>query len=143
MVAYSASLRGASRAYSVDHVESVCRCHSCQLCRVDSVTQLYAREPTGVNRAVYSVGTEVLNANLDFGPSIIINQMVSVNSFMALSPDINFPAASFWSKSLRCRPGIVQPKKATTGLLNLIASGRATMNFTTTTIIGIEDFTTC
>ncbi|EWY87470.1 hypothetical protein FOYG_11669 [Fusarium oxysporum NRRL 32931] len=56
-----------------------------------------------------------------------------------LSADINFPATSFWTKSLRLQAGIVQPYRIAPQLINLISSGVANTSFITTAVINIED----
>lgn len=104
------------------------------------------------------VGLEALNSSLAFEPSIIVRQMVNVTGFEGglgqvgvhaytpgtqaaldhpqLSADINFPATSFWTKSLRLQ---VQPYRIAPQLINLISSGVAKTSFITTAVINIED----
>lgn len=167
MAAYSALLRGASRVYSVDHVQArldVAKSIGAipiNFVESDPVAQIYAHEPTGVTRAADCVGLEALNADLEFEPSIIVRQMANVTGFEGglgqvavhayspdtpaahehpqLGPDISFPATSFWTKSLRFQAGIVQPYRIAPALINLIASGRANTSFITIAVIDIEE----
>jgi threonine dehydrogenase-like Zn-dependent dehydrogenase len=167
MATYSAILRGASRVYTVDHVQE--RLGVAQsigaipidFAESDPVTQIQKLELAGVKRAVDCVGLEALNDRLEFDPSIIVRQMVNVTGFEGglgqvgvhayipgthaarqhpqLSADINFPATSFWTKSLQLQAGIVQPYRIASQLINLIASGAANTSFITTAVVDIED----
>lgn len=167
MATYSALLRGASRVYTVDHVQErldVAKSIGAipiNFAESDPVTQIQKLEPAGVRRAVDCVGLEALNSSLAFEPSIIVRQMVNVTGFEGglgqvgvhaytpgtqaaldhpqLSADINFPATSFWTKSLRLQAGIVQPYRIAPQLINLISSGVANTSFITTAVINIED----
>ncbi|KAH7144817.1 hypothetical protein DER46DRAFT_666774 [Fusarium sp. MPI-SDFR-AT-0072] len=153
MATYSTLLRGASRVYTIDHVQE----------RLSVANHpIQKLEPAGVKRAVDCVGLEALNSSLVFEPSIIVRQMVNVTGFEGglgqvgvhaytpgtqaaldhpqLSADITFPATSFWTKSLRLQAGIVQPYQIPPQLINLISSGVAnTSFFITTAVINIED----
>ncbi|KAF5548344.1 alcohol dehydrogenase like domain-containing protein [Fusarium phyllophilum] len=132
-----ALLRGASRVYTVDHVQErldVAKSIGAvpiNFAKSDPVAEIQKLKPAGVERAVDCVGLEALNSSLSFEPSIIIRQMVNVTGFEGglgqigvhaytpgtqaalghpqLSADITFPATSFWTKLLRLQAGIVQP----------------------------------
>ncbi|KAG4283235.1 alcohol dehydrogenase GroES-like domain-containing protein [Fusarium proliferatum] len=167
MATYSALLRGASRVYTVDHVQErldvakFIGAIPINFAESDPVTQIQKLEPSGVKRAVDCVGLEALNSSLAFEPSIIVRQMVNVTGFEGglgqvgvhaytpgtqaaldhpqLSADITFPATSFWTKSLRLQAGIVQPYRIAPQLINLISRGVANTSFITTAVINIED----
>ncbi|KAH7129038.1 hypothetical protein EDB81DRAFT_764187 [Dactylonectria macrodidyma] len=167
MAAYSAILRGASRVYSVDHVD-----HRLEVARSigaipinfvksDPVTQVLEHEPLGVHRAVDCVGMEALNAQLQFEPPIVTQQMINVTNFEGgigqvgvynyvpgapvlqehpnISPTMDFPISDFWIKALKYQAGIVQPYRIAPDLVNLIASGRVNTTFITSAVINIED----
>lgn len=162
-----AALRGASHVYTVDHVQErldIAKAIGATLISfVESDPALQTRElePTGAQRAVDCVGLEALNDKLAFDPSIIVRQMVNVTGFEGglgqvgvhtytpgtyaaqehppLSADINFPAISFWTKSLHMQAGIVQPYRITPQPINVVASGNANTSFIITAIINIDD----
>ncbi|KAH7007916.1 hypothetical protein B0J12DRAFT_587413 [Macrophomina phaseolina] len=167
LAAYSAVLRGASRVYSVDHVaarlelaESI-GAIPINFVESNPVEQILAYEPTGVMRSVDCVGMEALNANLEFEPAIVTQQMVEVTHFeggigqigvqtfqegtyaaehhSVLSPNISFPLSNFWTKSLSFRGGVVPPQRVAPHLVELIANGMADTSFIVSAIIGIEE----
>lgn len=82
--AYSAKLRGASKIYIVDYVQSRLDLAASigdivtpiNFRDADPVEQILALEPDGVVRTVDCVGYEALNADLQHQEDIIINQMI-------------------------------------------------------------------
>lgn len=167
LAAYSAVLRGASRVYAVDHVESrLERAASIGAIPInfvesDPVNQIMALEPEGVTRSVDCVGMEALNSRLEIAEDIIVQQMVAVTRFgggigqvgvhMAqpnsagaprgetISPNITFPITDFFSKALSFQSGPVDPKLFAPGLVDLISNGRAHPGFISSAVINIED----
>ncbi|KDN71711.1 putative alcohol dehydrogenase GroES-like domain-containing protein [Colletotrichum sublineola] len=165
--AYSAILRGASRVYVVDHVEQRLRLAASigaipiNFVKADPVAQILAHEPNGVMRSVDCVGMEALNSHLERDADIVLGQMVNVTHYgggmgllgvfkaqsssagapfgSAIPPDVTFPIASFFGKSLSFQGGAVDPKKYASVLIDLITSGKARPSFVISTAIGIED----
>ncbi|EOD48286.1 putative alcohol dehydrogenase protein [Neofusicoccum parvum UCRNP2] len=87
LAAYSAQLRGASRIYVVDHVQSRLDMAASigavpiNFRESDPVQQILAHEPNGVRRSVDCVGYESLNADLEIDRSIVVRNMVAVTGF--------------------------------------------------------------
>lgn len=86
MDAYSATLRGASKVYSVDYVpdrlqlaESIGAIPT-NFRDSDPVDQILALEPNGVVRAVDAVGYEQVNRNLTVQSDVIIRSMLSLTT---------------------------------------------------------------
>lgn len=167
LAAYSAILRGASRVYAVDHVDSrLERAASIGAIPInfvtsDPVTEIIAHEPNGVMRSVDCVGMEALNSSLEIQSNIITEQMVAVTHFgggigvvgvhmaqpnsagaprgATISPNIMFPITDFFSKQLSYQGGPVDPKLYARELVGLIASGKAKPGFISSAVIGIEE----
>ena len=85
MAAYSAILRGASRVYVVDRIESRLRlAESIGAIPInyntsgDAVQQIFAHEPNGVARAVDAVGFESRAANGSYEEDLVLRQAVQV-----------------------------------------------------------------
>ncbi|EOD45915.1 putative alcohol dehydrogenase superfamily zinc-containing protein [Neofusicoccum parvum UCRNP2] len=167
LAAYSATLRGASKVYSVDHVpQRLEKAASIGAIPInffesDPVQQILAYEPAGVIRAVDCVGMEAINAQGELQEDIVIQNLVAVtrqgggigqvgvfitqhNSAGAplaetISPNISFPLSDFFSKGLHFGAGVVDPKRIAPVLEDLITSGRAHPNFVGTNVISIEE----
>ncbi|KAI3527321.1 alcohol dehydrogenase GroES-like domain-containing protein [Colletotrichum filicis] len=167
MAAYSATLRGASKVYVIDHVQArLDRAGSIGAIPInfaasDPVAQIMASEPNGVMRSVDCVGIEALNSTLEHQPNIILNQMVNlthvgggigqVGVYMAqpdspgsplgstFSPIAEFPLSDFFGKRLKFQAGPVDPKVYAPMLVELISSGKASPHFIASASISIED----
>lgn len=167
LAAYSALLRGASRVYSIDHVESrLERAESIGSIPInfvdsDPVAQLLEQEPGGVVRSVDCVGMESINADLQAQEDIVIQQAIAATAFgggvgvvgvylaqpnspgapngETISPNITFPMTNFFGKQLSFKGGPVDPKLYAPALVDLVASGKASPHFIATASIGIEE----
>ncbi|RMJ04853.1 hypothetical protein CDV36_014476 [Fusarium kuroshium] len=167
LAAYSALLRGASRVYAVDHIQSrLDRAASIGAIPInfrdqDPVAQILALEPDGVMRSVECVGMEALNSHLKKESDITIKQMVAVTHYgggigyigvfkahvdspgaplgSSIAPDITFPMSDFWEKSLSLRAGGVDPREYASILLDLIESGKAHPSFIGSAVVEIDD----
>lgn len=166
LVAYSALLRGASRVYSVDHVQMrLERAASIGAIPIDftadAVAQILEHEPNGVMRSVDAVGMEAVNSNLEHEDGIVITQMIAVTHLAGgigipgvystqenspgaplgstLSPNISISMSDFFSKGLSMRSGAVDPKLVAPELVSLISSGKAQPGFIKSAEISIEE----
>ncbi|PQE12672.1 alcohol dehydrogenase -like domain-containing protein [Rutstroemia sp. NJR-2017a BBW] len=167
LAAYSAILRGASRVYSIDHEPT--RLSLAQsigaipinFATTDPVSTILTHEPLGVRRAVDCVGFEALNTSLLHSPNIIFHQAVSMlatqggfggvgvyNSQANSSgtplaalygPELEFPAAEFFTKGLSWVTGAVDISEAVPELLRLVAGGVARPGFIVSAEVGIEE----
>ncbi|KAJ4322076.1 hypothetical protein N0V84_005014 [Fusarium piperis] len=87
LAAYSALLRGASKVFVVDHIQSrLDRAASIGAIPInfrdeDPVAQILAFEPDGVMRSVECVGMEALNPHLGIEGDITVKQMVAVTHY--------------------------------------------------------------
>ncbi|KAF2105618.1 alcohol dehydrogenase [Lophiotrema nucula] len=165
--AYSATLRGASRVYVVDRIQSRLDLASSigaipvNFNTTDPVAAIMSREPGGVTRSVDCVGFEAVNATGQHANGIVVNNMVAVTAqaggmgiagvyFAASNNTAGAPlaesvpeqaplsVASIWGKRLTIGSGIVLPLISAPPLLNLIASGIASPSFLVSAEIGIE-----
>jgi threonine dehydrogenase-like Zn-dependent dehydrogenase len=168
MAAYSAILRGASRVYSVDHVQS-----RLDLARsigavpvnfntTDPVTEILTHEPDGVMRSVDCVGFEAVNAAGQPANGIVVNNMVAVTASAggigiagvyfspsnsttgapladSIPEQVPVSVADIWGKRLKIGSGIVLPLIHAPPLLHLIESGIASPSFVVSAEIGIEE----
>ncbi|KAF2190896.1 GroES-like protein [Zopfia rhizophila CBS 207.26] len=167
LAAYSAILRGASRVYSIDHVEArLERAASIGAIPInfvesDPVAQILAQEPEGVTRSVDCVGMESLNSRLELEEDIVVQQMVAVTRWhgglgqvgvhlaqpnspgapngATISPNITFPMSGFFGKGLTFQSGPVDPKEHAAELVELIATGKANPGFISSATIGVEE----
>ncbi|RSL81480.1 hypothetical protein CDV31_017031 [Fusarium ambrosium] len=165
LAAYSAFLRGASKVYVVDHIQSrLDRAASIGAIPInfrdeDPVARILSFEPDGVMRSVECVGMESRNSRLEIEEDITVKQMISVTHygggighvgvFMAqedspgaplgssIAPTIAFPMLDFWEESLSFRAGVVDPKHYAPVLLGLVEGGKAHPGFVGPAIIGI------
>jgi threonine dehydrogenase-like Zn-dependent dehydrogenase len=136
LAAYSAVIRGASRVYSVDHVQD----------RLDlaasigaipinyrnssAVDQIMQREPGGVRRSVECVGFEAETA--DGGGMGIVGLFNDTLN--------DFSIGTAYTKQIAINGGIVLPLQGVASeLVPLITSGRAHPSFIVSSIIDIED----
>lgn len=87
LAVYSALLRGASRVYSIDHVDSrLAKAQSIGAVPIDlkkgsPADQILQREPTGVNRILDCVGFECVNAELKPQEDYIVNDAIHLAAF--------------------------------------------------------------
>ncbi|KAH6661942.1 hypothetical protein F5X68DRAFT_178450 [Plectosphaerella plurivora] len=167
LAAYSAILRGASRVYSVDHVQQRLDLAKSigaipiNFLDSDPVQQIMAQEPTGVRRSVDAVGMEAVNADLQIEGDIVIRQMIGVTGMRGglgvvgvyaafpsspaapradvLSSNATVPWTEFFIKGLSIKSGLVDPKPVAPELIRLVAQGKAHPSFITSASISIED----
>ncbi|KAF2137078.1 uncharacterized protein K452DRAFT_329404 [Aplosporella prunicola CBS 121167] len=168
LAAYSAQLRGASRVYAVDRVPARLRLAASigavpiNFAHADPVAQILAREPGGVARAVDCVGYEAVDSNGTRRPHIVLSDMVRVAAaggglgqigvFFAAesasagipfaeqtSATVQFPIVEFFNKGLSLKSGPVDPKIWAPRLMELVAEGRAQLDFIVSFVVGIEE----
>ena len=167
LAAYSAIVRGASRVYSVDHVqdrldlaESI-GAVPVNFNQSDPVDQILAREPDGVTRALDAVGFEAVNATGQREDGIVVANLIRVAGYGGgiaivgvysggedstvgapyagrLPATIPVSIASLWGKALTVGSGIALPLRVNDALLNLIASGKVSPSFVVSAEINIE-----
>lgn len=164
---HSAFIRGASRVYVVDHIESRLELAASQgavpinFVTSDPVAQILEHEPNGVMRSVEAVGMESLNSDLEIEEDIIIRQMIDVTHFgggigivgvylatednpaaplgSTISPNATVAMNDFFGKGLSIRGGAVDPKLVAPELVRLIQAGEAQPSFITSAVIGVEE----
>ncbi|EMR61603.1 putative alcohol dehydrogenase protein [Eutypa lata UCREL1] len=154
LAAYSAMLRGASKVYSVDHVQDRLDLAASigaipiNFNQSDPVEQILAFEPDGVTRSVDCVGYEAVNAQGEVELGIVLHNMINVTSSYGGigvvgvylgDGQASISLSQFWRKALTMGSGIVLPLQHATELVQLIASGRASPSFIVSSTIGIED----
>ncbi|KAH7129029.1 alcohol dehydrogenase [Dactylonectria macrodidyma] len=128
LAAYSAMLRGASKVYAIDRVQTRLDLAESigaipiNFNQTDPVEQILALEPSGVSRSLDCVGYEAVNAQGEIELGIVLRNMMN-----------------FWRKALTMGSGIVLPLQHATELVQLIDSGRATPSFIVSARIGIEE----
>ncbi|KAJ9634509.1 hypothetical protein H2199_008966 [Coniosporium tulheliwenetii] len=138
LAAYSAVLRGASRVYSVDHVQN----------RLDLAASIdLGKEPNGVRRSVEAVGFEAEAVNGTIDSSLTLREMVNVTApgggmgivglFNSTLTDFNIGQA--YEKTISVNGGIVLPLQVASELMPLITSGQAHPSFIISSIIDIEE----
>ena len=166
--AYSATLRGASRVYSVDYVPERLRLAESigavpiNFRDADPVDQIMAQEPNGVARSVDCVGFEQVNQNLTVQSDVIMRNMLAVTSTnggmgtvgvynhessntasqpraSTIHTHFNLSLADFWSGGFQWGAGISRPLDLAPELLHLVASGKARPGFIVSDEIDIED----
>lgn len=166
--AHSAMIRGASKVYVVDYLQSRLDLAASigavpiNFVDTDPVEEILRYEPNGgVHRSVDCVGAEAFNNNLEIDQNIIISQMIAVTKASGgigqvgvtsafadspgtprgstISPNITFPAASFFDKGLSFMSGGVDHKSYAPMLSNLIATGKARPSFIVDQEISIEE----
>ncbi|KAF7556167.1 hypothetical protein G7Z17_g1613 [Cylindrodendrum hubeiense] len=154
LAAYSAMLRGVSKVYSIDHVQSrLDLAKSIGAIPInfnssDPVEQILAAEPSGVTRSVDCVGYEAVNAQGEVELGIVLRNMMNVTSryggigvvgVYLGNEQLSMSMTQFWGKALRMDSGIVLPLQHATELVQLIQSGRASPSFIVSSTIGIEE----
>lgn len=157
LCAYSAILRGASRVFSVDHIQA-------RLDKAKSIgaipinfakgkpaDQILKIVPDGTTRVCDCIGYECLNEKLKPDQGFVINQAIQVASTgggigvvgvyfaepnskgtprgATLSPNITFPMTMWWEKNLTMKGGGVDTKPIIPILLELVKTGRAKPSF--------------
>ncbi|KAL9110026.1 MAG: hypothetical protein Q9227_005365 [Pyrenula ochraceoflavens] len=167
LAAYSALLRGASRVYSIDHVEA-------RLQKAKSVgaipinlteglpsTQILKHEPSGVNRAADCIGYECLNTQLKLQEDFVVNDAIKVTATGGgigitgvyysgprdkgeprQSPKlgvIKFDIGAWWLKNVSINGGPITAGSAEPALRELVASGRAKPGFVFDKIVSIDE----
>jgi threonine dehydrogenase-like Zn-dependent dehydrogenase len=153
LAAYSAILRGASRVYSVDHVQSRLDLASSigaipiNFHESDPIEQILAREPGGVRRGVDAVGFEAETASGDVDATIVPRSLLNVTApsggigivglySAGLS---NFDIGQAFEKTIAVNGGVVLPLQVASELVPLITSGIAKPSFIVSSVIDIED----
>lgn len=154
LAAYSAMLRGASKVYSIDHVQARLDLAESigaipiNFNQTDPVEQILALEPNGVSRSVDCVGYEAVNAQGEIELGIVLRNMMNVTSdyggigvvgVYLGEETTTMSMTQFWRKALTMGSGIVLPLQHATELVQLINSGRATPSFIVSARIGIEE----
>ncbi|KZL64082.1 alcohol dehydrogenase protein [Colletotrichum incanum] len=153
LAAYSAVLRGASRVYSVDHVQDrLDLAESIGAIPInfhasDPVEQILAREPKGVRRGVEAVGYEAENADGEVDPSTTLHSLVDVVArkggigIVGLfdSTLSNFSIGTAYEKAIAIDGGIVLPLQVASELVPLVTTGKARPSFIVSSVIGIDD----
>lgn len=153
LAAYSAILRGASRVYSIDQVQSRLDLAASigaipiNFAESDPVEQILAQEPSGVRRSVEAVGFEAVNATGQVDPSITLRHALNVTAprggigILGLFSEglNNFDIGQAFEKSIAVRGGVVLPLQVASELVPLISSGKAKPNFVVSSIIDIEE----
>lgn len=167
LAAYSALLRGASKVYSIDHVEArLARAESIgaipiNLAKGDPADQILKLEPNGVRRTTDCVGFECVNSKLEPEEGFIINNMiklVAANGGIAITGvywglpasrgepnasvkrgEVTINVAAWWLKNVSIGGGPVNLNPQEPALRDLITAGRATPSFVFDKIVDIED----
>ena len=166
LAAYSALLRGASKVYSIDYVESrLALAESIGAIAIDlrkgnPSEQITKLEPGGINRVCDCVGYECVNTKLQPQENYIINDALKLVAngggiyvtgvYWAGPPDkgepnltpklgtIAFDVGTWWIKNVTINGGGVTVEDQEPALRNLIESGRAKPGFVFDKIIDID-----
>lgn len=153
LAAYSAMLRGASRVYSVDHVQNRLDLAASigaipiDFSKSDPVEQILEKEPGGVRRGVEAVGFEAVNAAGEVDDSIVLHQLVNVTAHKGgigivglFNPEqTDFNIGTVFQSAVQVNGGIVLPLQVAQELIPLIESGRAKPSFIISSLIDIEE----
>lgn len=159
LCAYSATLRGASKVYSIDYAQSrLDKAASIGAIPInfthgDPVAQITAREPAGVRRSCDCVGFESLNDKLKRQPGIVLDNCIRVTEATGgigligeFPPPANGPTAGaplstgkeglfpvsiglLWTKALSLNGGVAEVHRLQPLLRDLIESGKARPSF--------------
>jgi threonine dehydrogenase-like Zn-dependent dehydrogenase len=167
LCAYSAILRGASKVYSIDHVQA-------RLDKAESIgaipinftkgeasTQILAQQAGGVQRIVDCCGFECVNAQLKPQENYIILEAIKVAAeFGGISligvydvvekssgapkantipANIDFPISQLWIKGLSLKGSVISATDYIPEILPMIESGRAKPSFVFSKEISIEE----
>ncbi|KAH8659985.1 alcohol dehydrogenase [Xylariales sp. PMI_506] len=168
LCAYSAILRGASKVFSVDHVQSrLDKAASIGAIPInftkkgeDASSQIIAQQAGGVNRVVDCCGFECVNAELKPQENYILLEalkvaaefggisLIGVYDVVAKSSGaprantipatVEFPISQLWIKGLSLKGSVISATDYIPEILPLIESGRAKPSFVFSTEIGIE-----
>lgn len=153
LAAYSAILRGASRVYSIDQVQSRLDLAASigaipiNFADSDPVELILAQEPGGVRRSVEAVGFEAENATGQVDASITLRQALNVTAPRGgigivglFSQGLNnFDIGQAFEKAIAVDGGIVLPLQMASELVPLVRSGRAKPSFIVSSVIDIEE----
>ena len=167
LAAYSAITRGASRVYSVDHVQDRLDLAASigaipiNFNESDPVDQILARDPEGVMRAMDCVGFEAVNAAGQRDEGVVVSNMIRVAAYGGglaivgvysepsnstvgapyadrIRADLPISISTLWGKALTVGSGIALPLHIDQALLNLIAAGKVSPSFIVSSEIDIE-----
>lgn len=154
LAAYSAILRGASKVYSVDHVQSRLDLAESigaipiNFSASNPIEQILSHEPEGVRRSVDAVGYEGIHANGTVDAGIVLHQAVNVTAQrggigvvgLYNSSLGDFGIGSVFEKALTVQGGVVLPLQGVAQeLVPLVASGKAKPSFIVSSIIDLEE----
>lgn len=153
LAVYSAIMRGATRVYSVDNVQSRLDLAASigaipiNFADSDPVEQILALEPGGVRQSLEAVSFEVENATGQIDSSITLRQALHVTASRAgvgtvslFSGGMNdFDVGQAFEKSIVVNGGVVLPLQVASELIALITSGKANPSFIVSSIIDIDD----
>lgn len=166
MAAYSSVLRGASRVYIVDRIESRLQLAERNTGAIpinygneSAVSQLLAREPNGIIRSVDAVGFEARSANGSVQSDLVLHEMVQVTASyggigivgvydsssdaagrpLASTMQHTFPftPANAFGKGVRVQMGSVDARQLAPQLLRLISDGKAAPGYVVSSLINI------
>ncbi|KAI1771121.1 putative alcohol dehydrogenase [Hypoxylon cercidicola] len=126
-----------------------------------AAAQVLELEPEGVQRVCDCIGYECLNADLELQENYVITEAVNMAAIGGgigivgvyiqvpvskgtpradlVAPAITFPIASFFSKNLSMKGGLVDVLGLNPTILQLVNSGRAKPGFVVTSEVGIEE----
>ena len=167
LTAYSALLRGASKVYSIDHVEARLEvAKSIGAIPIDlrkgaPSEQIMKLEPSGVKRICDAIGYECVNPQLQPQENFVINDAVKLVSaaggifitgvYWGGPPDkgepkltpqlgvIEFDVATWYLKNVSINGGAVDQQAQAPALRSLIEAGRAKPGFVFDKTISIEE----
>lgn len=153
LAAYSAILRGASKVYSIDQVQSRLDLAASigaipiNFAESDPVERILAQEPGGVRRSVEAVGYEAEDSTGQIDSTITLRQALNVTAprggigIVGLLEEglNNFDIGQAFEKAIAVRGGIVLPLQVASELVPLVASGRAKPSFIVSSVIDIEE----
>lgn len=153
LAAYSAILRGASKVYSIDQVQS-CLDLAASIGAIpinfrdsDPVEQILALEPGGVRRSVEAVGYEAENATGQVDSTITLRQALNVTANRGgigvvgvLNEGLNnFDIGQAFEKAIAITGSVVLPLQVASEVVPLVRSGRAKPSFIVSSVIDIEE----
>lgn len=167
LTAYCAILRGAAKVYSIDHIQDrLYKAASMGAVPIDFTkgepsAQILALEPNGVQRCVDCVGQECLNGKLKNEQNYILTQAIKCLSYKggfgaiggffgqpdsegvpngsSMSPELMFPTALWFSKSITMRGGPVEIRLYQEKLNALIKHERVRLGFIISGVFDIEE----
>ncbi|KAJ5244871.1 hypothetical protein N7489_004967 [Penicillium chrysogenum] len=165
MAAYSAVLRGASRVYIIDRIESrltlaqTIGAIPINYVNTSAAQQIMALEPQGVDRAVDAVGMEARAANGSYDQNLAVQEAfnvvrsgggIGIVGVYATSNDapghphstmlpsmLPFALSDAFMKTFRFQIGIVDARPSAPQLIDLISSGEASPGYIVSSQINI------